>query len=342
MAVAIKAKKEMKKLRGPEKAAILFLCLGEERGSTLMQRLDEYDIHEITRAMAGLGAIPPQVVEAVIAEFLENAGSGGAVVGSIEMAETMLRNFLPETRVGEILGEIQGPLNGRNMWENFSNLDEQVIANYLKGEHDQTVAAILTKVKPDVSAKVLPLLGNERMLDVIERMIGLETLPRHVLQQIEETLQQEFMTAAKRASGPDPQQRMADLFNKLDSTLFERVSEELETRIPEAFSAIKQKMFTFDDLIKLDANSLARVMRTVEGNTLPLALRGAKKEIREHFLNALPARSRDMLLEEMAAMGPVRGRDVAAAQSALVDGAMELAEDEVIRLPLDDDDVLIE
>ena len=334
--------KELKKLSGAEKAAILFLCLGEEQGSELMQKLDDYDIHEITRAISALGAIPPQVVEAVIGEFLESAGSGGAVVGSMEMAQSMLRNFLPEGRVGEIMGEIQGPLVGRNMWENFSALNEQVIANYIKGEHDQTVAAILSKVKPDVAAKVLPLLGNERMLDVIERMIGMEALPRHVLEQIEETLQQEFMTSARRSSGPDPQQRMADLFNKLDTSLFEKVTEELEVRIPEAFNTIKQKMFTFEDLIRLDPNSLARVMRMAEGNALPLALRGAKKEVRDYFLSALPARSREMLLEEMSSMGPVRGRDVQTAQSSLVDHALELAEEDVISLPLDDDDILIE
>ncbi|TMV42744.1 flagellar motor protein, partial [Thioclava sp. BHET1] len=173
----------------------------------------------------------------------------------------MLRNFLPEARVGEIMSEIQGPLMGRHMWENFSALDEQVIANYIKGEHDQTIAAILSKVKPDTAAKVLPLLGNDRMMDVLERMIGIDAMPRDVLQQIEETLQHEFIASATRAAGPDPQQRMADLFNKLDSNLFDKISTTLEMRIPDSFGAIKQKMFTFDDLVRLDVQSLARVMR---------------------------------------------------------------------------------
>jgi flagellar motor switch protein FliG len=338
----LKPHKDPKKLRGAEKAAVLFLCLGEERGAELMKRLDEFDIHEITRAISGFGSIPQPVIESVVNEFLEQATSGGGLVGSMEMAESMLRNFLPSNRVGEIMGEIQGPLMGRNMWENFSNLEPQVIADCVKGEHDQTVAAILSKVRPDVAARVLPLLGNERMLEVVERMIGIETVPRHALAQIEETLQHEFMTSAARSAGPDPQQRMADLFNKLDRTLFDRMSAVLEERIPEAFNAIKQKMFIFDDLIRLDAQALARVMRQAEGNALPLALRGARKEVRDHFLSVLPVRSREMLIEEMASMGPVRGRDVQAAQSALVDAALELAEEEVISLPVDDDDVLIE
>jgi len=334
--------KEPRKLRGAEKAAILFLCLGEEHGSELMKRLDEFDIHAITRAISDLGTIPQGQVEGVIEEFLTSATSGSTVVGSMEMAESMLRGFLPEGRVGEIMGEIQGPLMGRNIWEHFSALDAQVIAGYIKGEHDQTIAAILTKVKPDIAAKVLPLLGQERMIDVTERMISIEQVPRHALAQIEETLQQEFLISASRSSGPDPQQRMADLFNKLDTSLFEGISEELEKRLPLDFIAIKAKMFTFEDLVKLDQTALAQVMRTVEGNTLPMALRGAKKEVRDTFLAALPQRSRDMLVEEMAAMGPVRGREVQAAQAQLIDGAMTLAAEEVIRLPVDDDDVLIE
>ncbi len=338
----MKQRMDPTKLRGAEKAAVLFLCLGEERGAELMKQLDEFDIHEITRAIASLGSVPPQVIEAVVNEFLEHINNGAGIIGSIGLAESMLRNFLPANRVGEIMGEIQGPLLGRNLWESFSSLEPQAIADCVKGEHDQTVAAILSKVRPEVAARVLPLLGSERMLEVVERMISIETVPRHALEQIEATLQREYMQSASRLSGPDPQQRMADLFNKLDRNLFERIASELETRIPEAFTSIKQKMFTFDDLIKLDVQALSRVMRAVEGNTLPLALRGARKEVRDHFLSALPVRSREMLLEEMAAMGPVRGRDVQSAQSALVDAALELAAEEQIALPVDDDDVLIE
>jgi flagellar motor switch protein FliG len=112
----------------------------------------------------------------------------------------------------------------------------------------------------------------------------------------------------------------------------------LEERLPEAFDGIKQKMFTFDDLVKLDGMSLARVMRGVPGSTLPLALRGASPEVRDYFLDVLPGRSRDMLVDEMANMGPVRGRQVREAQSAMVDYAKELAEEEVIRLPTDDEE----
>ncbi|WP_212522770.1 flagellar motor switch protein FliG [Actibacterium sp. MT2.3-13A] len=332
-----------RRLRGPEKAAVLFLCLGEQRGSELMKNLDEADIQKITRAMAGLGVISAKAVEEVMVEFSESVTNGGGVVGSFAVAETMLRKFLPDEQVDGILKEVRGPLKERDLWARFSSLNETVIANYLKGEHAQTAAAILSNVDPEVAARVLPLMGIERMQEVVERMIRMEAVPQHMIKQIEETLQSDIIAAAAQPTAAERQQRMADLFNRLDRDLFENMAPVLEERLPDTFRSIKQKMFTFDDLVKLDIQSLARIMRGLQGNTLPMALRGARKEVRDHFLNALPTRPRDMLLEEMNTMGPVRGREVRAAQSAMVDYAKELAEDEVIQLPMaEDDDEIIE
>jgi len=327
-----------KRLSGPEKAAILFLCLGERRGSDLMQNLDEDEIQKITRAMSRLGVIDSPLVELVMTEFTESVANGGAIVGSFSVAEKLLRNFLPENQVDTILKDISGPLKERDLWARFSQINENVIANYLKGEHVQTAAAILSNVKVDVAARVLPLLGVEQMQDVLERMIRMEAVPGDLMQEIEETLKTDLMGSAAESSGKDMQQQIAELLNKFDRDLFDQITPALEQRVPEAFAGIKQKMFTFEDLVKLTGMDLARVMRGVPGNTLPLALRGASKEVRDYFLDVLPGRSRDMLTDEMAGMGPVRGRDVRQAQLAMVDYAKELAEEEAIQLPTDDED----
>lgn len=328
-------------LRGAEKAAILFLCLGEQRGSTMMQKLTDEEIQTMTRAMSGLGVIEAEQVEQVMSDFVEGIANGGSVVGSFSVAEDMLRAFLPTDQVDGILKDIRGPLMEKDLWARFSSLSENVIANYLKNEHEQTVAAILSNVKTDVAAKVLPLLGQEKMENVVERMIRMEAVPHHMMKQIEETLQTDIISAPAQPTANEMQQKMADLFNKLDVVAFQELSTTLEGRIPETFGSIKGKMFTFDDLSKLSAIDLARVMRGAPGNALPIALRGAKKEVRDVFLSALPGRSRDMLEEEMNTMGPVRGRDVRDAQAGLVDYAKELSEEEVIALPLADDEDFI-
>ena len=323
---------------GPEKAAILFLCLGEKRGSSLMQNLDMEEIQKITRAMSGLGTISSDLVENVLHDFTDTLANGGGVVGSFSVAESLLRSLLPADQVDGILKDIRGPLKERDLWARFSSLGENVIANYLKGEHEQTIAAILSNMKTDVVAKVLPLMGEAKMSDVVERMIRMEAVPHHMMQQIEETLQNDIINAGAQPTTSEMHQKMAELFNKLDRNAFDAIAPELDKRLPDTFGSIKQKMFTFDDLGRMDAMDLAKIMRGVPGNTLPVALRGATEEVRDVFLNALPGRSRDMLEEEMATMGAVRGRDVREAQSLMLDYARQLADEDAIRLPIEDDE----
>lgn len=327
-----------RKLRGAEKAAILFLCLGEQRGSELMKKLDDVDIQKITRAVSGLGVVPAPLVEEVMTEFSETMANGGSVVGSLTIAENMLRSFLPPEQVTAILKEIRGPLQERDLWSRLGAMNETVIADYLDGEHEQTAAAILSKLPTEIAAKALSRMAPERMQVVVERMIRMKAVPADMMRQIEETLHRDLVASTAQSGAVEMQQRMADLFNKLDRETFDSLSGVLEQRIPADFAVIRQKMFTFDDLMKLDLQSLARVMRGLQGDTLPLALRGASKEVRDQFLGALPARSRDMLLDEMNTMGAVRARDVRAAQSAIVDCARDLAAQEIIRLPMQEDE----
>ncbi|OWU83200.1 flagellar motor protein [Oceanicola sp. 22II-s10i] len=328
----------VRKPTGAEKAAILFLCLGEKRGSQLMQKLDTEEIQKVTRAMSGLGAISAETVEMVLTGFTEEMANGGGVVGSFAVAESLLRSLLPENQVDGILKDIRGPLKEKDLWARFSGLSENVIANYLKNEHEQTIAVILSNVKNDVTAKVLPLLGTEKMENVIERMIKMESVPHHMMKQIEETLSADIVNASSQPTASEMHQKMADLFNKLDPNALEAVSPGLETRLNDTFNSIKQKMFTFEDLSRLTVMDLAKIMRGAPGNTLPVALRGASEETRAVFLNALPGRSRDMLEEEMETMGAVRRREVQEAQAFMLDYAKQLADEDQIKLPLGDDE----
>ncbi|KZY02531.1 MULTISPECIES: flagellar motor switch protein FliG [unclassified Sulfitobacter] len=332
-------------MTGPTKAAITFLCLGEQAGSDLMKRLSTTEIERITHAMSRLGPIPAEIVEDVLSEFTESVITGtGSVTGSLSAAEALLRKFMPEEEVTELLNTVRGNNRQSATWRRFASLDESVIANYLEGEHDQTAAAILNNIDTSVAAKVLPLLGTDRMYDVAERMVGMEAVPIHMMRQIEETLKKDIMSDTVHTSAAETHQRMADMFNKLDVQAFEQLSQTLDQRIPETFQAIKQRMFVFDDLVRLSTQDLAQVMRGLEGDTLPLAMRGAKKELRDYLMSCLPQRSRQMLMDEMEATGPVRGRDVNAAQTTMVDYAKVLADQGLIQLPshTDEEDEIFE
>ncbi|MFT6676407.1 MAG: flagellar motor switch protein FliG [Sulfitobacter sp.] len=330
-----------RRMSGAQKSAILFLCLGEERGGALMQKLDVSEIRQITTAISTMGEVDASIVEEIMMEFDQKVGHIGGVVGSIEAARGLLKEFLPEERVAEILKEIDGNTTD-NVWRDLSDLDEKQLVEFLRKEHNQTVAVILSRIRADAAAKVLPLLGADRATDLIERIMEMETLPNDTIQNIENTLRDDVLAKAGRSAEARVEGQLVSIFNKLDEDMFGNLSRELEERQPDQFRAIKQKMFVFDDLMKFKDNTLGKIMREVGGNTLPLALRGAKKEVREHFLASLPSRSRGMLQEEMSSMGPVKSKDVKQAQSQLVEAALRLVADGTIDMPDDGEDMMEE
>lgn len=322
----------IRRFTGAEKSAVLFLCLGEERGGMLMQSLEENEIRKITRAISTMGEVQSDRVEEIMDEFGVKLSDYGVIVGSIRTARSLLGSFLPEERVEQILAEIEEKKATGDLWGDLSNLDEKVLAQFLRKEQDQTVAAILSRLDPDASARVLPLLGRERSVHVVERILNMEELPSETVRTLEDSLRREILSKVGQDADAETERRLVSVFNKIDKDLFNEIERALEKKSPERLKSIKQKMFVFDDFIRLDTTQLAKVMREVSGTTMPYALRGAGKDVREHFLNCLPARSRDMLQEEMNAMGPLKARDVKQAQSELVDIGMRLSREGEISL----------
>lgn len=305
-----------------------------------MQQLSESEIRKITDAITSMGEIDSKTVERILEEFGQKLGDGGGLVGSVDSARNLLAQFLPEERVSEILDEIS-TREVTNVWAELSELDEKLLVDFLRKEKDQTVAVILSKINPDTAAKILPMLGADRIPELIERVIEMEGLTGESLHMIEETLKRDILSRGSNNAEARMESQLVSIFNKLDEEVFTGLSRELESRVPDQFKSIKQKMFLFDDLAALTDNMLAKVMREVSGNTLPLALRGAKKDVRERFLNAMPSRSRGMLQEEMEAMGPVKTRDVKAAQSLMVETTLRMAAAGDIELP-DDDEPMVD
>lgn len=315
----------------------MFLCLGEDRGGKLMQQLEEKEIRKITRAISSMGEVDSTLVEEVMDEFGIKLDDAGGVFGSIKAARTLLSSFLPEDRVEQILSEIEGNATG-DLWGDISMLDEKVISQFLTKERDQTVAAILSKLNPETTAKVLPLLDRERSVKIVERILTMGELPEESVRVLEESLRRELLAQYGQDVSSTVESKLVSIFNKLDRDLFDEIARSLDKTTPEKMQSIKKKMFVFDDLIRLEATQLAKVFREVSGNTLPYALRGASKEIRNHFLNSLPSRSRDMLQEEMTELGPIKAKDVRAAQSDMVEAALRLARDGEISLDTSDPD----
>jgi flagellar motor switch protein FliG len=319
-----RARDDWRSLTGPQKAAILMLALGEEAAARLFAMMHEDEIKEISAAMAGLGVVSASVVERLCAEFADQISATGNLRGTYESAERLLLKSLPKDRVAQIMEEIRGPA-GRTMWDKLGNVNEQLLANYLKNEYPQTVALVLSRVRPDHAARVLQLLPENFALEVVMRMLRMESVQKDVLESVERTLRMEFMSNLARTQRRDAHELMADIFNNLDRSAESRFLAALEERNREAAERIKSLMFTFEDLTRVDGAGIQVLMRAVEKETLALALKGASDTIRDLFFKNLSERAGKMLKEDIAALGPVRLKDVEEAQAAIVAAAKDLA-----------------
>ncbi len=314
---------ETRNLSGPEKAALLMLTIGEENAGKLFSMMHDDEIRELSQHMSTLGSVGSGATEKLVMEFAENFSTAGAI-GSHETAERLLGKVLDKGRLDNIMDEIRGPA-GRTLWDKLDNVNENILANYLKNEYPQTVAVVLSKVSPPHAAKVLGVLPENFSMEVIMRMLRMETVQKDVLSDVEKTLRTEFMSNLARSSRRDPHEVMAEIFNSFDRNTEARFMSSLEERHRDAADKIKALMFTFDDLARLDGGSIQTLLKVVEKDKLPRALKGASQTIRDLFFSNMSERAAKIMKEDMDGLGPVRLREVDEAQIYIVTIAKDLA-----------------
>jgi flagellar motor switch protein FliG len=317
-------KEDIRQLTGAERSAILMLALGEEHSAKLWQMLDDDEIKEVSQIMSNLGTVSSALVEKLLIDFVGQLSGTGSLMGSYESTERLLTRLMPPERVGAIMEEIRGPA-GRTMWDKLGNVNETVLANYLKNEYPQTVSVVLSKIKPEHAARVLASLPEEFALEVVQRMLRMESVQKDILDKVERTLRVEFMSNLARTAKRDAHELMAEIFNNFDRQTENRFVTALEERNRDSAERIKALMFTFEDLTKLDPGSIQTLLRHVEKDKLALAMKGATDSLRDVFFSNMSERAGKILREDMEAMGPVRLKDVDEAQMRMVNTAKDLA-----------------
>jgi len=317
-------KDDVKAISGPEKAAIFMLSLTDDHAAAIWDLFDEDEIREISVTMSTLGQVASTLVEKLLVEFAGKMSGTGAIVGSYEATQRLLTRFMSDDRVSQVMDEIRGPA-GRTMWEKLGNVNEQVLASYLKNEYPQTVAVVLSKIKSDHAARVLGVLPEDFALEVINRMLRMETVQKEILEKVEQTLRAEFMSNLSRTNRRDSHEMMAEIFNSFDRQTEGRFMTSLEERNRDAAEKIKALMFTFEDLNQLDPGSIQTLLRAFDKDKLGLALKGASDGLRDLFFSNMSERAGKILKEDMEVMGPVRLRDVDEAQMMMVNIAKDLA-----------------
>ena len=307
----------------------MMLSLNEEHASQIFSLMDDEEIKELSQTMANLGSIHSGIVDKLFSEFVEEISATGSLTGTYDSTERLLLKAMPGDRVEGIMDEIRGPA-GRTMWDKLGNVNEAVLANYLKNEYPQTVSVVLSKIRADHAARVLGALPEAFAMEVIMRMLRMETVQKDILDGVERTLRTEFMSNLARSNRRNPHEMMAEIFNNFDRNTEGRFLTGLEERNRDSAEKIKALMFTFEDLVKLDPSGVQTFLREVDKGKLALAMKGASETLRNLFFTNMSVRAGKILRDDMEDMGPVRMKDVDEAQMILVNTAKDLADREEI------------
>jgi flagellar motor switch protein FliG len=323
--MGMRIREDYRGITGPEKAGILLMSLGEDQAGKLFALLDDEEIKEVSQVMAGLGTVSSNIVERLFVEFAEQVSSTGSLVGSMDSTERLLTKVLGGDRVSAIMEEIRGPA-GRTMWDKLANVNEQVLANFLKNEYPQTVAVILGKIGQAHAGKVLSILPENFAMEVVMRMLRMEAVNKEIEKDVERVLRTEFMSNLARTNRRDAHEMMAEIFNNLDRATESRFLSALEERNKDSAEKIRSLMFTFEDLARIDPAGVQTLLRAVDKDKLTIALKGASEELKDLFFSNMSERAAKLLREDMQSLGPMRLKDVEEAQTAMVTAAKDLAD----------------
>ena len=299
----------------PDRAAAIILMLGD-KAVTIFEKFEEFEIRSLSQRMAQLGPIQPAVIEELCINFADQMSSTVEVKGSIEMTERLLTSVLPIEKVSEILKDVKGPM-GRTMWEKLSHVDPGLLASYLKKEYPQTVAVILSMIRASQASKIIALFPQELAWEVIQRMMKIDVVQKEVLDDLERTLKSEFLNTL-RLTDWNPAQTVAEIFNAFDRKTELTYMERFEEENPQEAETIKSLMFVFDDILKLDDQSIQTVIRTIDKIQLAMSLKGASNKVKECFFRNISERAGRLLKDDMDAFGMVKMKEVDEAQSHVI------------------------
>lgn len=316
---------------GPQRAAIVLLALGDKYGKTVWEALNDEEVRTISAAMAHLGMVEAEHVENLIGEFATKVNSG-TVYGDLDNTRQLLSSLLPPDRVAQIMDEI-GSKSDRSTWHRLSMTHETVLANYLKTELPQTAALILARLSPQQAAKVIALLPREQAAGLVDRMLTAGHVTRPVLERIEETLRQDFMTNALREMPSDAVSKVAEIVNHLDRGREATLLADLARINGSGAEQVKALLFTFDDLMRLDRRAMQILVSRVDRTVLAKALKGTTEMLKRSFTAGMAAKQQRLLEEEIESLGPVRLKEIDLAQGSVLQTAKSLEEGGLIALP---------
>jgi flagellar motor switch protein FliG len=345
MAVREQRRSVFSDARGRKRAAALLIALGPELAAEVLRQLPDEDIGRLTWEIVGIGSLSAQEREDIFATFYETAvGRDFVSVGGLEYAQDMLEKAVGKERADEITSRL-GKHAGSRPFMFLQQVDTKDLVNFMRGEHPQVIALILAYLPSDKAAEVLAHLPEEIQPEISVRVAMMERTSPDVLEDVETVIRSRLgsifspRSELHAAGGIDS---VVELLRKVDLATEKVILEGLERTDPETANEVRKRMFVFENVTLLDDRSIQRVLREIDSKDLGLALKGATEEVRQRIIHNMSERASKMLMDDIAALGPVRLTQVEEAQGRIVAVIRRLEEaEEIFVMRGGEDDLLV-
>jgi flagellar motor switch protein FliG len=316
------------KLSGPQKAAMLLLSLGEELTSQIIRQLNEEEIKKLGSHISQINFIGPKALEGIFSEFSDLISVDRPLLLGPEGASRFLKNVVNKAIPGEKARSLIEEIEEQGKWNLFQKIkkyDSKTIANFIRNEHPQTIAIILSHLEAGQAAGILAELSIHLQTEVVYRMAELENVSPEIVEEIDLALQKEVAAVksfeGQRVGGIRP---VAEILNQMDSTVEGNILKGIEEYRQGLADEIRQLMFVFDDLVDVDDRGIMAILKEVNNEELLLAMKTSSDELKEKIFRNMSERAAQMMKEDLEVMGPVRLKDVETAQQSIIKVAKKL------------------
>ena len=317
------------KMTGPKKAAILLLALGEDAAADVMKNLEEAEIQQVGYYMSRFTDVSPEELDIVLEEFYRNsvmADEGVNISSSPDFVKNALTKALGADRAKELSDNLRAGEEEAGL-EALRYAEPIMIANYIRTEHPQTIALILSYLKnAEQSSAVLREMPESLQADILYRMAVIESIPPGVISEMNEVLTEEMQSAGSMATSVGGVEPVAEILNSVDKATETRILASIEETNPELAEQIRELMFTFEDMALIDAKQMQLVMKDVDQADMVLALKTASDAVKELIFGSMSSRAAEMVREDLENLGPAKLSDVEAAQQKIIKVVKKLEE----------------
>ena len=323
-------------LKGPEKVAALLLAMDRSIATRLLKRFDPFELREITRSAADLGAVSSTSIEGLVEEFTSNFNEGADLIGTAGEAKELLSGALPPEQVTDIMSDVLGT-SSTSVWDRLSTLSDAALGDFLAYEHPQTSAFVLSRITTTAAAAVLMRLPQNIRAEVAQRISSLKRVDEVTVRMLESVLQSDLLNKSS-APAAEPNKRLAEIINKMDREQMEEVLDSIAAAKPEMAQNLRNLLFTFDDIVKLSVKARAVLFDKAPPERVIMSLKGKSQEFREFVLSSMTNRARRMVEQELATAQNSPAREINKARKLIADLVLELAAKGEIELVESTDD----